>query len=127
MKEEEESIQNKINEKERAIQEVYQDKINKIITREDFEMIYNKLKNEKKEMVAQITSIQKEIIKLEKDYIENIENKYIEMIKLAKDLLRVRNPSKELYSKLIRKIEFDSNKNIKIVLSFENKKYENAI
>ncbi len=127
LKEEEESIQNKINEKERAIQEVYQDKINKIITREDFEMIYNKLKNEKKEMVAQITSIQKEIIKLEKDYIENIENKYIEMIKLAKDLLRVRNPSKELYSKLIRKIEFDSNKNIKIVLSFENKKYENAI
>ena len=55
----------------------------------------------------------------------------IEMIKLAKDMLQMKNPSKEIYSKLIKKIEFDSNKNITVTLTFgnikEQEKYEKAV
>ena len=53
------------------------------------------------------------------------------MIKLAKEMLQMKNPSKEIYSKLIKKIEFDSNKNITVTLTFGNikkqEKYEKAV
>ena len=35
-------------------------------------------------------------------------------------MLELKNPSKEIYSKLIKKIEFDSNKNIIVTLTFGN-------
>lgn len=121
-------IQNRINENEQTTKEVYQDKIHKLITADDFTMIYNELQIEKKELLMQIYQIETEIMELQK---ENTDKNYIEMIKLAKDMLEMKNPSKEIYSKLIKKIEFDSNKNITITFTFSNEKvqekYEKAV
>ena len=121
-------IQNKIDKNEQTIQEVYQDKVNKLITADDFNMIYNKLQSEKKELLMQVHQIETEMMELKK---ENTEKNYIEMIKLAKEMLQMKNPSKEIYSKLIKKIEFDSNKNITVTLTFGNikkqEKYEKAV
>jgi len=80
-------------------------------------MIYNKLQNEKKELLIQIHQIETDIMELQK---EDTGKNYIEIIKLAKDMLELKNPSKEIYSKLIKKIEFDSNKNIIVTLTFGN-------
>lgn len=122
------AIQNKIDENEQTIQEVYQDKIHKLITADDFAMIYNKLQSEKKELLMQIHQIETEMMELQK---EDTGKNYIEMIKLAKDMLQMKNPSKEIYSKLIKKIEFDSNKNITVTLTFgnikEQERYEKAV
>lgn len=122
------AIQNKIDENEQTTQEVYQDKIHKLITADDFAMIYNKLQSEKKELLMQIHQIETEMMELQK---EDTGKNYIEMIKLAKDMLQMKNPSKEIYSKLIKKIEFDSNKNITVTLTFgnikEQEKYEKAV
>ena len=91
-------------------------------------MIYNKLQSEKKELLMQIHQIETEMMELQK---EDTGKNYIEMIKLAKDMLQMKNPSKEIYSKLIKKIEFDSNKNITVTLTFgnikEQEKYEKAV
>ena len=76
----------------------------------------------------QIHQIETEMMELQK---EDTGKNYIEMIKLAKDMLQMKNPSKEIYSKLIKKIEFDSNKNITVTLTFgnikEQEKYEKAV
>lgn len=121
-------IQNKIDKNEQTIQEVYQDKVNKLITSDDFNMIYNKLQSQKKELLMQVHQIETEMMQLKK---ENTGKNYIEMIKLAKEMLQMKNPSKEIYSKLIKKIEFDSNKNITVTLTFGNikkqEKYEKAV
>ncbi len=109
------NIQKQIDENEQIMQEVYQDKVHKLITTDDFTIIYNKLQNEKKELLMQIHQIETEMMKLQK---EDIEKHYIEMIKLAKDILQMKNPTKEMYSKLIKKIEFDSNKKITVELTF---------
>lgn len=93
------TIQNKIDENEQTTQEVYQDKINKLITADDFAMIYNKLQNEKRELLMQIHQIETEMMELQK---EDTGRNYIEMIKLAKDMLQMKNPTKEIYSKLIK-------------------------
>lgn len=117
LKKQRNKIKNKIDENEQTTQEVYQDKIHKVITAEDFTMIYNKLQNEKKELLIQIHQIETDIMELQK---EDTGKNYIEIIKLAKDMLELKNPSKEIYSKLIKKIEFDSNKNIIVTLTFGN-------
>lgn len=122
------TIQNRLDENEQATKEVYQDKIHKLITADDFSMIYNELQSEKKELLMQIHQIETEMLELKK---EDIGKDYIEMIKLAKDMLQIKNPNKEIYSKLIEKIEFDSNKNITVTLTFgnikEQGKYEKAV
>ena len=122
------TIQKKIDENEQTTQEVYQDKINKLITADDFAMIYNKLQNEKRELLMQIHQIETEMMELQK---EDTGRNYIEMIKLAKDMLQMKNPTKEIYSKLIKKIEFDSDKNITVTLTFgnikEQERYEKAV
>lgn len=128
LKNQKNAIQNKIDENEQTIQEVYQDKIHKLITADDFTMIYNKLQNEKKELLMKMHQIETEMMELQK---EDTGKNYVEMIKLAKDMLQMKNPDKEIYSKLIKKIEFDSNKNITVTLTFgntkEQEKHEKAV
>ncbi len=119
-------IQKKIEENEQAMQEVYQDKIQKLITADDFSVIYEKFKKEKNNLLIQIHQIETEILELQK---EDTGKNYIEIIQLAKSILDLKKPSKEIYSKLIKKIKFDSDKNVTVELTFGNVKeqYKKAI
>ncbi len=108
----------KINWTNKALEEIYQDKIEKVITIEDFEMLYKKQNTEKNKLIKQI-----EEIKLELNHInEQIENVDIEKITTkAKEILQLDNITKEMYQKLIEKVEFDKEKNLYI--KFEFSKY----
>ena len=124
LKKQKNNIQSKIKENEQSTMEVYKDKIDKLITAEDFTMIYNNLQIQKKELEMQIYQIDTEMLELKK---EDTGKKYMEMIKLAKDMLQLKNPCKEMYSKLIKKIEFDSNKNIIVTFTFGNVNKQDSI
>lgn len=126
LKVKEKEIQEKIEENEQAMKEVYQDKIQKLITADDFSVIYEKFKKEKNNLLIQIHQIETEMLELQK---EDTGKNYIEIIQLAKSILALKEPSKEMYSKLIKKIEFDSNKNVTVELTFGNAKeqYKKAI
>lgn len=101
---------------ENTIEEIYQDKINKIIQIEDFKTIYekkqkerNKILKEIKEIETQLEETNKKIPKINFKEIKQIANEFLKMEKLNKMILE----------KLIEKIEFDKEKNIHIKFTFK--------
>lgn len=110
-------LQLKLEKVENNIEEIYQDKINKIIQIEDFKIIYEKKQKERNKII-------KEIQKIEKD-LKNIDNKqqkinFKEIKQITEELLNMRELNKIILEKLIKKIEFDRNKNINVKLTFKN-------
>ena len=101
---------------ENTIEEIYQDKINKIIQIEDFKAIYEKKLKERNKILKEIKEIEKELEetnqkspKINFKEIKQIENKFLKMEK----------PNKMILEKLIEKIEFDKEKDVKISFVFE--------
>ena len=121
LKKKELTLQEKLNENEEQMTEVYQDKMQKLISADDFSIIYKKLQKEKNDLLAQLHQIETEILELQK---ENKEESYLEILNLAKRVLNLKDPSKEIYSKLIKKIEFNSNKEVTVTLTFGEVKIE---
>lgn len=105
----------KLNLNNKTLEEIYKDKIEKVITVEDFEMLYKKQNTEKNKIMKQIQDIELEL----KQINEKIGNIDIEKItKKVKEVLQLNNITKEMYQKLIDKIEFDKEKNIYITFRF---------
>ena len=121
LKKKELTLQEKLNENEEQMTEVYQDKMQKLISADDFSIIYKKLQKEKNDLLAQLHQIETEILELQK---ENKKESYLEILNLAKRVLNLKDPSKEIYSKLIKKIEFNSNKEVTVTLTFGEVKIE---
>ena len=97
------------------LEEIYQDKVNKIIRQEGFEKLYSKKIEEKTKILNEIKVIEYEI-KKQKEELEKVDmNKILEH---TKEVLGLKNVTKEMYEKLIEKIEFDSDKNIFIKFKF---------
>ena len=105
----------KLNEKNETIRQVYKDKIENVITNEDFNIFYEDLLKEKKLIIQQIQQLETKIEETKKGS-SNLNYKQIKDI--ADEILSIKNPSRELYSKLIEKIEFDSQKNVIITFRF---------
>ena len=97
------------------LEEIYQDKVNKIIRREDFEKFYSKKIEEKTKISNKIKVIKYEI-KKQKEELEKVDINKI--LKQTGEILSLKNVTKEMYEKLIEKIEFDSDKNIFIKFKF---------
>ena len=91
------------------------DKIENVITNEDFNIFYDDLLKEKKLIIQQIQQLETKIEETKKGS-SNLNYKQIKDI--ADEILSIKNPSRELYSKLIEKIEFDSQKNVIITFRF---------
>ena len=98
------------------LEEIYQDKVNKIIRQEDFEKFYSKKIEEKTRILSEIKTLEYEI-KKQKEELEKVDMNII--LKQTKEVLSLKNVTKEMYEKLIEKIEFDSDKNIFIKFKFE--------
>ena len=98
------------------LEEIYQDKVNKIIRHEDFEKFYSKKIEEKTKILNKINVLEYEI-KKQKEELEKVDMNKI--LKQTKEILSLKNVTKEMYGKLIEKIEFDSDKNIFIKFKFE--------
>ena len=102
---------------ENSIEEIYQDKINKIIEMEDFKIIYEKKIKEKEQIIKEIENVKRTINKDEKN---NMKINFEKAKKIAIEFLNMKNPNKIIMEKLIERIEFDKEKNIKIQLKFQD-------
>ena len=122
LQDEKEKLQQKLKKQEeklnwtnRTLEEIYQDKIEKVITVEDFTMLYKKQNKEKNKLIKQIQEIKSELNQIN----EQLENVNMEKItKKVKEALKLDNITKEMYKRLIEKVEFDKDKNIYITFRF---------
>lgn len=92
-----------------TIEEIYDDKINKLIKVEDFKIIYERKQKEKEKVLTEKLKIEEELRKSK--------TKEINVKEIAKDFLKPDIPSKNILNKVIREIEFDSNKIVKVSLN----------
>ncbi len=106
-----EELKTELKKVDENIQEIYQDKINKIIQIEDFKNIYEKMKKQKQKILNEINKIKIKQI-YNHDSKENYKN-------IAEQFLDVQNLNKLALEKLIKKIEFDKEKNINIKFYFK--------
>ena len=102
---------------ENTIEEIYQDKINKAIQIEDFKTIYEKKQKERNKILKEIKEIEK---KLEETNQKSPKINFKEIKQIANEFLKMEKPNKMILEKLIKKIEFDKEKNIKIKFTFQN-------
>ena len=102
---------------ENSIEEIYQDKINKIIQIEDFKIIYEKKQKERNKILKNIKEIEKE---LEETNQKSPKINFKEIKQIANEFLKMEKPNKMILEKLIERIEFDKEKNIKIKFKFQN-------
>lgn len=102
---------------ENAIEEIYQDKINKLIQIEDFKLIYEKKQKERNKILKEIKKIEEE---LEEIYQKSPKINFEEIKQITNEFLKMNGPNKMILEKLIERIEFDKEKNIKIKLAFKN-------
>lgn len=102
---------------ENTIEEIYQDKINKVIQIEDFKTIYEKKQKERNKILKEIREIEKE---LEETNQKSPKINFKEIKQIANEFLKMEKPNKMILEKLIEKIEFDKEKNIKIKFTFQN-------
>ena len=100
-----------------TIEEVYQDKINKLIQIEDFKIIYEKNQKERNKILQQIKKIETEIEEINKK-IPKIN--FEEIKEIANKFLKMEKPNKMLLEKLIERIEFDKERNLNIKFTFQN-------
>ena len=105
----------KLNLSNRMLEELYEDKANKIIKVEDFERMYKEKNEEKKETIKKIKEIEVNIKQIE-EKLNDVDMKKIG--KRAKEILSLDNITKDMYQKLIERIEFDKEKNIFIKFKF---------
>ena len=101
----------------KIFQEAYNDKINKVISIDDFNIFYEKLQKQKNEILVEIHNIENKLQKIEK---REIFIDFKEIKNIANGLLVTKTPTREQYARLIEKIEFDSEKNLIITFTFSN-------
>ena len=110
-------LKQKLKNTENTIEEIYQDKINKIIQIEDFKTIYEKKQKERNKILKEIKEIEKE---LEEKNQKSPKINFKEIKQIANEFLKMEKPNKMILEKLMEKIEFDKEKNIKIKFTFQN-------
>ena len=110
-------LKNTLQNIENSIEEIYQDKINKLIQVEDFKTIYEKKQKERNKILKEIEKINKE---LEENQQKAPKINFKEIKQIADEFLKMNEPNKIVLEKLIERIEFDKEKNIKIKFFFRH-------
>ena len=103
---------------ENTIEEIYQDKINKVIQIEDFKTIYEKKQKERNKVLKQIKEIKAQLEETNK---KNPKINFKEIKQIANEFLKMKESNKMILEKLIERIEFDKEKNINIKFTFQNR------
>ena len=109
---------------ENTIEEIYQDKINKVIQIEDFKIIYEKKQKERNKIIKQIKETETQ---LEESNKKSMKINFKEIKQIANEFLKMEKQNKMILEKLIERIEFDKEKNIKIKFIFQNYPYVRII
>lgn len=101
---------------EQNIEEIYQDKINRVIQFEDFKVIYEKKQNQRDKILKEIKQTE-DTLNRNNEKSPKIDFKKIKQI--ADEFLKLEKTNKIMLEGLIEKIEFDKEKNIRIKFSFK--------
>lgn len=109
------TYKNKISIIEKAINDLYIDRAKEIIANDDFYKIMSGLNNDKKRLMEKINTIETMLLKEKSQDEEDNKKKIIE------EFLKIKNPDKIMMSNLIKRIEIDKNKNVKIYFNFNIK------
>ena len=109
-------LQNTLENTENTIEEIYQDKINKIIQIEDFKTIYEKKQKERNKILKEIKEIETQLEETNK---KTSKINFKEIKQIANEFLKMEKPNKLILEKLIERIEFDKEKNVKIRFIFK--------
>ena len=107
-----EYYENKVKTMTLALKNLYLDKIDSIISNEEFIELKLKLEDDKKKYYEKIQEIKETLIQERQqrnlNYIENIIKKFLDF----------KNPNKQILMELIKKIEIMENKQIRVYLNF---------
>ena len=108
-------LENEINNINSNLDNIYLDKLNKVITEEQFTRVKIKLENELKikqdRYIELVSNINEQT---------NNEMNHKKIEKFIDEFLSIKNPSRELIVNLIDKIKIKKNKNINIKVTFNN-------
>ena len=113
-----ESKNKELKEIENRFSELYKRKLKNEISIDDFNKIYEGMKNKRKSINQEIKELENEITNAQSKKLEDKE--YKEIRKIAKKFLKMEEPDRETIEALVRKITFDKDKNIIIELTFSN-------
>ena len=111
------NLKEELKQVEQNIEEIYQDKINRVIQVEDFKVIYEKMQKQRDKILKEIKQTE-DILNQNNEQAPKIVFEKIKQI--ADKFLKLEKPNKIMLEQLIGKIEFDKEKNIKIKLTFDN-------
>lgn len=117
------NLKEELKQVEQNIEEIYQDKINKVIQVEDFKVIYEKMQKQRDKLLKEIK--QKEST-LNQNNEKSSKVDFQKIKQIANEFLKLEKPNKIVLEQLIEKIEFDKQKNIKIKLTFKKSLIEIA-
>ena len=96
------------------LQTLYQDRLNNVLSIEQYKLLAKQLENKLKDLNTQLENINYEIMK------QNYDKKKIpNYISKIKKLLNIEKPNKDLLFALIEKIEADKNRNIMIKFKYD--------
>ena len=110
------TYKNKVGVIEKAISDLYIDRAKSVLTNDDFYKIKSGLDNDKKRFMEKIEDIETMLLK-NKNINEDNENQK----KIIEKFLNLKNPDKIMMSELIKRIEIDKKKNVKIYFNFNIK------
>lgn len=111
------NLKEELKQVEQNIEEIYQDKINRVIQVEDFKVIYEKMQKQRDKILKEIKQTEN-TLNQSNEQSSKIDFEKIKQI--ANEFLKFEKPNKIMLEQLIEKIEFDKERNIRIKLTFEN-------
>ena len=111
-------VQDKIQNINTNVDKMYIDKLNGIISTEDYMRFYNRFSNEKKELTDKQYDLKKRIIDIKAQEEQNVDNQQVKDI--INEFLEMKEIDKVMLYRLINYIEIDTNKNIYIHFNFNH-------
>ena len=99
---------------ELQIKAIYEDKLNEIISVDDFLPIYQAKKDEKEKLINEQEELKRKLEQQENAQIVD----YGDLYKFANDFLKMENPTKEVITNLVENITVSTGRKIKIKYKF---------
>jgi DNA repair exonuclease SbcCD ATPase subunit len=109
------NLKEELKQVEQNIEEIYQDKINRVIQVEDFKVIYEKMQKQRNKILKEIKQTENT---LNKNNEQSPKIDFEKIKQIANDFLKMEKLNKIILEQLIDKIEFDKEKNIRIKFLF---------
>ena len=100
------------------ISKIYEKKVTRQITVDEFKILYQKISEKKLEIQKEIIELNEEKKKNSNRDLKNKKSEYKKIEKIAKNFLKMEVPDNETLKKLVKRIEFDKNKKITVKLTF---------